>query len=144
VRLPRWTPQRIHSDVLTLRPTSSWSYRCAEFAFPLYFVQLFTNTLLPVSLYGFITTGAGIFFSNHVASLVDRFSHRKVLTAQCFVTCQKALAAASYALFLVLFSSGTLTRNAANNGKGVGPGNSPHADVWSIFASITLLGCLLM
>jgi hypothetical protein len=30
--------------------SSSFSYRAAEFAFPLYFISLFTNTLLPASV----------------------------------------------------------------------------------------------
>ncbi len=130
--------------LLLLHASVSWSYRSAEFAFPLYFAQLFTRTLLPTSLYGFITTGAGIVFSNATASLIDTYAHRKVKTAQAFVTAQKLTAACNYAFFLVLYSSDQLKAHAENGGTGPTPGGSAYADVWSIFAAITLLGCLLM
>jgi hypothetical protein len=36
---------------------STWGERCAEFAFYLFLITLFKNTLLPASLFGFFTTG---------------------------------------------------------------------------------------
>ena len=126
---------------------SSWSYRSAEFAFPLYFVHLFTNTLLPASIYGFVTTGCGVLFSNWISSLVDTFSHRKLKTIQGFIFFQKLLAIVSYALFLVLFSVPNLTANALNNGRGpdrLPSDPSPHSDVWLVFSAITAVGCLLL
>lgn len=34
--------------------SSSWGYRAAEFAFPLYLIILFPHTLFPASIYGLI------------------------------------------------------------------------------------------
>ncbi|KDN41773.1 hypothetical protein K437DRAFT_170018 [Tilletiaria anomala UBC 951] len=133
--------------LLIQRASSSWSYRSAEFAFPLYLVHLFTDSLLPSSIYGFVTTAAGILFSNSTASLVDTYSHRKVKTVQAFVLGQKLLAIASFALFFVIFGSARLTANAQNNGRGPSvkaTDGYPNADVWAIFAAITTLGCLLL
>lgn len=48
-----------------------------------------------------------------------------------------------FALF-VLFSSGSLLRNAENGGHGVDPKSPANADVWTIFAALTFLGCLLV
>ncbi|EPQ31910.1 uncharacterized protein PFL1_00109 [Pseudozyma flocculosa PF-1] len=121
--------------------SSSWGYRSAEFAYPLYMVRLFTNTLLPASVYGFITTGAAIIFSNAVGRSIDRYSHTKLRTLRAYILGQKVLVGASYGLFLLLFLDTGLSTAAENGGKGPdgrGPGN---AAPWTVFAAITLLGC---
>lgn len=123
--------------------SSSWGYRSAEFAYPLMMVELFTNTLLPASVYGFVTTAGAILFSNNVGRLIDTYAHTKLRTLRAMILSQKLLVGASYALFLVLFSSNTLSREAENGGKG--PQNqSPNVQPWVIFGAITLLGIGVM
>ncbi|UZJ55405.1 hypothetical protein CBS101457_004725 [Exobasidium rhododendri] len=124
--------------------SSSFSYRGAEFAFPLYFVYLFTNTLLPASLYGFLTTGVAIVFSGSVGSLVDRYKIHRLRIVRFFIFSQKALITGSYSLFYVLFVSDTLRLGAENGGRGPNPSNPTRADVWSVFAAITFLGSFLI
>lgn len=123
--------------------SSSWGFRSAEFAYPLMMVQLFTNTLLPASIYGFVTTAGAILFSNNVGRLIDTYSHTKLRTLRAMILSQKLLVGASYGLFLVLFSSRSLRREAENGGKG--PHNSKaNIQPWAIFGAITLLGIGIM
>ncbi|CDW99453.1 hypothetical protein, partial [Sporisorium scitamineum] len=98
--------------------SSSWGFRSAEFAYPLMMVQLFTNTLLPASIYGFVTTAGAILFSNNVGRLIDTYAHTKLRTLRAMILSQKLLVGASYGLFLVLFSSSALKTEAENGGKG--------------------------
>ncbi|CDS82428.1 related to ferroportin 1 [Sporisorium scitamineum] len=123
--------------------SSSWGFRSAEFAYPLMMVQLFTNTLLPASIYGFVTTAGAILFSNNVGRLIDTYAHTKLRTLRAMILSQKLLVGASYGLFLVLFSSSALKTEAENGGKGpddVGANAKP----WAIFGAITLLGIGVM
>lgn len=123
--------------------SSSWGYRSAEFAYPLMMVELFTNTLLPASIYGFITTFGAILFSNNVGRLIDIYAHTKLRTLRAMILSQKLLVGGSYALFLVLFSSTSLSREAENGGKGPQDGGT-NVQPWVVFGAITLLGIGVM
>ena len=131
--------------LLTIQHASqSWGYRSAEFAYPLYMVELFTNTLLPASIYGFVTTAAAIVFSNAVGRSIDRYSQTKLRTLRAYILAQKLLVGASYALFLVLFLDDRLKRAAENGGRGpdrTQRDSDASRSVWAVFASVTLLGC---
>ena len=123
--------------------SSSWGFRSAEFAYPLMMVHLFTNTLLPASIYGFVTTAGAILLSNNVGRLIDTYSHTKLRTLRAMILAQKLLVGASYGLFLVLCASPSLRIEAENGGKGP---QDVRANVkpWSIFAAITVLGIGVM
>ncbi|GAC76947.1 iron transporter [Moesziomyces antarcticus T-34] len=123
--------------------SSSWGFRSAEFAYPLMMVELFTNTLLPASIYGFVTTAGAILFSNNVGRIIDTYSHTKLRTLRAMILSQKLLVGASYALFLVLFSSASLREQAENGGRGREDA-AANAAPWTIFAGITLLGIGVM
>ncbi|SPO22174.1 related to ferroportin 1 [Ustilago trichophora] len=123
--------------------SSSWGFRSAEFAYPLMMVQLFTNTLLPASIYGFVTTAGAILFSNNVGRLIDTYAHTKLRTLRAMILSQKLLVGASYALFLVLFSSTLLRTEAENGGKGPQDAKA-NIRPWAIFGAITLLGIGVM
>ncbi|THH14575.1 hypothetical protein EW146_g5777 [Bondarzewia mesenterica] len=105
--------------------SSAWGDRTAEFAFPLYLIELFVNTLLPASIYGFVVTGAGIVFSGTVGSLID--NHRRLSAIRTSILSQKLSASICYVIFLLLFL------------------RLPHNDQasWSLFGAITLSGCAL-
>lgn len=123
--------------------SSSWGFRSAEFAYPLMMVQLFTNTLLPASIYGFVTTAGAILFSNNVGRLIDTYAHTKLRTLRAMILSQKLLVGASYALFLVLFSSEALRQEAENGGKGPRDAKA-NVRPWAIFGAITVLGIGVM
>ncbi|PWN92606.1 hypothetical protein FA10DRAFT_257078 [Acaromyces ingoldii] len=110
--------------------SSSFSFRTAEFAYPLYFVALYPDSLLPASLYGFVTTAAAIVLSSTVGHLVDRFATHRLALVRCFVLAQKAFVCGTYALFLPLFRHW----------------HKQHQDAafWPLFVAITALGCALI
>ncbi|KAF7796905.1 hypothetical protein EIP86_008090 [Pleurotus ostreatoroseus] len=113
--------------------SSSWGDRTAEFAFYLYLIQLFKNTLLPASLFGFFTTGIAILFSGSVGSLVDRIP--KLQFVRWCILFQKLSATGAYACFLVLFAT-PLQASAAS-------GLHASAPVWILFALVVVCGCAL-
>ncbi|KAG0027248.1 hypothetical protein BGZ82_009076 [Podila clonocystis] len=59
----------VHSDSFEFN--STFDERIYEFASYFFLMQIFKTTLLPMSVYGFSTTVAGISFSTFVGSLVD-------------------------------------------------------------------------
>lgn len=107
--------------------SSTWGDRTAEFAFPLYLIELFTNTLLPTSIYGFIVTGAGIFLSGAVGSLID--TNTRLLAVRTSIVTQKISASICYVLFLILFLRQSTT-------------NADHF-FWPLFVPIVIFGCVL-
>ncbi|KAL9933700.1 hypothetical protein V8E36_007358 [Tilletia maclaganii] len=152
---------RIGVTLLALQhASSSFGYRAAEFAFPLYFVNLFTDSLLPASIYGFVCTGAAIIFSGTVGNVLDGPSPRsrqatrsgveadsedkdptfQLRAIRTFILAQKVLVGISYALFLVLFLQPGRAQEAEHGGRGTPP-ETPNVRPWTIFAAITLVGC---
>lgn len=127
-----------------LQISSSFSYRAAEFAYPLFFVTLFTKTLLPASLYGFLTTGSAIIWSGSVGGLTDKYKTHRLRTARAFIISQKCLVVTSYALFYLLLTVNSLRQDALNGGRGLDSRSSRNPNVWSIFATLALLGSLLI
>lgn len=97
-----------------------------------------------LQLYGFLTAGAAILFSGSVGSLTDRYKTHRLHIVRFFILAQKILVVASYALFYILFRSDTLRLGAQNGGRGADPAQPTRADVWSMFAAITCLGCFLI
>ncbi|KZV77232.1 hypothetical protein PENSPDRAFT_568606 [Peniophora sp. CONT] len=106
--------------------SSAWGGRSAEFAFPLYIIELFKNTLLPASLYGFIVTAAGILLAGSIGIFVDRSP--RLRAARMTVISQKICASLSYTIFLILFTR---------------PHTPSLSVLWATFVPITLLGSFL-
>ena len=132
---------RSHTAYVTGLP-SSFGDRVAEFAFPLYIVELFVGTLLPASVYGFVITAFGILFSGSVAALVD--STPRLRAVRLCIVWQKVSAAAVYAIFLVLFLH--FKEQAARDGKGaagVVAGPQDQRAVWALFSTVVLGGSAL-
>ncbi|PWN47283.1 hypothetical protein IE53DRAFT_390579 [Violaceomyces palustris] len=121
--------------------SSSWGYRSAEFAYPLFMVELFTGTLLPASIYGFVTTAAAILLSGSTGHLIDKYATTKLRTVRAFILAQKIFLSASYGLFLLLFLDQRLRENSRNGGRGPDPNGKLNLDSWGVFAAITFLGC---
>ncbi|KAJ1309323.1 hypothetical protein OPQ81_004984 [Rhizoctonia solani] len=82
--------------------SSTWGDRSAEFAFSIYLVEIFVNTLLPASIYGFVTTFVGVLFSGAVGHQID--TRARLPTIRTCIVTQKVFASICYGLFLVLFA----------------------------------------
>ena len=72
------TARKVHVDRRALwtlaaqHASSSWGARAFEFGSFLFLIDIFPNTLLPASIFGFVTTGAAILGSGFVGGWVDR------------------------------------------------------------------------
>ncbi|KZT10586.1 uncharacterized protein LAESUDRAFT_720920 [Laetiporus sulphureus 93-53] len=64
--------------------SNSWGLRTAEFAVYLFLITLFPDTLLPASLFGFLTTGTAIVLSGWAGHQVD-VRHNLWLIRACIV-----------------------------------------------------------
>lgn len=128
-------PDDLDVTALTLlavqQASNSFSARSAEFAFPLFFVNLYPGTLLPASIYGFVTTACAIVLSGTVGTLIDRWVTHRLALVRSFILAQKILVCAVYGLFLLLFLHARL-RQSQLHGGGL-----------AVFSLITLLGCPL-
>ncbi|GAA6008465.1 hypothetical protein JCM10207_007121 [Rhodosporidiobolus poonsookiae] len=88
-------------SLLAQHLSSSWGARCFEFASYLFLIQLYPNTTLQPSIFGFFTTGAAIFFAGSVGHLVDVFPRLRFVRGT--IIAQKATVGAAYAIFLASF-----------------------------------------
>ncbi|KAI0652481.1 Ferroporti-1 [Trametes meyenii] len=80
--------------------SNSWGLRTAEFAVYLFLVNLFPDTLLPASIYGFATTGVAIVLSGWAGKLVDE--HHNLRVVRTSIITIKFAACLMYAGSLVL------------------------------------------
>lgn len=97
-------PHRLDRKALLLllvqHLSNSWGLRTAEFAIYLFLIFLFPDSLLPASIFGFLTTGTAIFLSGWAGHQVDiRHSLRLVQTCTVIL---KVSACGAYAGSLVL------------------------------------------
>ncbi|GAA5945807.1 hypothetical protein JCM10213_002736 [Rhodosporidiobolus nylandii] len=88
-------------SLLAQHLSSSWGARCYEFASYLFLIQLFPDTTLQPSIFGFFTTGAAILFAGSVGHLVDIFPRLRFVRGT--IVAQKVTVGLSYALFLLCF-----------------------------------------
>lgn len=65
------TPSSLYSVRFLSQHISTFDERLYEFASYFFIMEIFKTTLLPMSIYGFSTTVAGILFSTTVGSIVD-------------------------------------------------------------------------
>lgn len=119
--------------LLAQHTSSSWNARTCEFAFYLYLIQSFPNTLLPASIYGLCCTGVSILFAGWVGGLVDKT--RRVRMVRTFTLAQKASIMVTSAAFLGLFVDVKPSR--FSNYK-----DAP-AQAWIAFAVIVIVGCVM-
>ncbi|PCH43584.1 hypothetical protein WOLCODRAFT_103797 [Wolfiporia cocos MD-104 SS10] len=82
--------------------SNSWGSRTAEFAIYLFLITLFPDSLLPASIFGFLTTGIAIILSGWAGHQVD-IRHNLQLVRACIVVI-KFSACGAYAGSLVLLS----------------------------------------
>ena len=105
--------------------------RTAEFAVYLFLVTLFPDTLLPASIYGFVTTGVAIVLSGWAGRLVDEHHNLGVVRSSIIVI--KLAAVAQYGASLVLLYQFNVVGTIAR------PWTTPLAS--GMFTIITLAAC---
>ncbi|GAA6000247.1 uncharacterized protein JCM10292_004052 [Rhodotorula paludigena] len=88
-------------SLLAQHLSSTWQQRSFEFGAYLFLVNLFPDTTLQPSIFGFFTTGAAILLSGSVGSLVDHYA--RIPFVRATVVVQKGTLACSYAVFLACF-----------------------------------------
>lgn len=111
--------------------SSSWGYRSAEFAFPLYFVQLFPGTLLPSSLYGLLLLVTSLIFSPVVGYLIDKTKTRRLPAVRALIFAQKLSVTISYLGFILLLYTGASANETEVR--------------WGAFAALTFVGsCVVL
>ncbi|KAI9009761.1 Ferroporti-1 [Gaertneriomyces semiglobifer] len=79
---------------------TTWNVRMDEWACALLLTHIFKDTLLPVSLYGFIVTLFAILLSSYVGSLIDRNARLPVVRTALSLQCM-CIAASSLVLYIV-------------------------------------------
>ena len=112
---------------------SSWGLRTAEFAVYLFLVILFPDTLLPASIYGFVTTGIAIFLSGWAGQLVDE--HHNLGIVRASIVFIKCAACVQYGSSLVLLYRLGNTITATTR-----PWSTPLTS--GLFSLIVLGGCV--
>ena len=112
---------------------SSWGLRTAEFAVYLFLVTLFPDTLLPASIYGFVTTGIAILFSGWAGQLVDE--HHNLGVVRASIVFIKCAACVQYGSTLVLLYRLGNTITATTR-----PWSTPLTS--GLFSLIVLGGCV--
>ncbi|KAK3833542.1 MAG: Ferroporti-1 [Linnemannia elongata] len=81
------TPSSLYSVRFLSQHISTFDERLYEFASYFFIMEIFKTTLLPMSIYGFSTTVAGILFSTTVGSIVD--TTPRLTAVQSFLFTQK-------------------------------------------------------
>ncbi|KAH9932025.1 Ferroporti-1 [Epithele typhae] len=119
------------SFLLVQHLSNSWGLRTAEFAVYLFLVILFPDTLLPASIYGFVTTGVAIFLSGWAGRMVDEQNNLAVVRASIIVI--KFAAAVQYGASLVLLFRLQVEDSTR-------PWSTPLAS--GMFTLVTLGGCV--
>lgn len=79
---------------------STWNSRLFEFAAVLFLASIFPGTLLPMSVYALVRSGAAIIFGQSIGSLIDRGNRLAVVRAS--IIGQRLAVAASCGLFWAL------------------------------------------
>lgn len=79
---------------------STWNCRSFEFAAVLFLASIFPDTLLPISVYALVRSGAPIIFGQLIGSIIDRGNRLTVVRAS--IVGQRLAVAASCGLFWAL------------------------------------------
>ncbi|RYP63402.1 hypothetical protein DL771_009300 [Monosporascus sp. 5C6A] len=83
---------------------STWNSRLFEFAAVLFLASIFPDTLLPMSVYALVRSGAAILFAQPIGSLIDKGNRLRVVRIS--IVGQRLAVAASCGLFWVLEQQG--------------------------------------
>ncbi|KZT72147.1 hypothetical protein DAEQUDRAFT_686462 [Daedalea quercina L-15889] len=81
--------------------SSSWGSRTAEFAIYLFLITLFPDSLLPASIFGFLTTGTAIVLSGWAGHQIDIRNNLRLVRFS--IVAVKISACGAYAGSLILF-----------------------------------------
>ncbi|OBZ67030.1 Solute carrier family 40 member 2 [Grifola frondosa] len=118
------------SILLVQHFSNSWGLRTAEFAVYIFLVTLFPDTLLPASIFGFLTTGTSTVLSGWAGHQVD-VRHNLRLVRTCIIIIKFAACGAYAASLILLYRLGSFSAR---------PWSSPLAG--GMFAVIVICGCV--
>lgn len=113
----------IVKDCIRLQSLQEINERMFEFASYILKIDAFKDTLLPSSMYGFITTTAGILFNGYIGNMVDRWNRLNFVVSSnfaqkvtIFLSCVCLLMMDSYYMLalVILFSSISRLASVAN------------------------------
>ncbi|RYP22147.1 hypothetical protein DL767_009121 [Monosporascus sp. MG133] len=93
---------------------STWNSRLFEFAAVLFLASIFPHTLLPMSVYALVRSGAAILFAQPIGSLIDKGNRLTVVRIS--IIGQRLAVAASCGLFWVLEQQGDNVKGRLKTG----------------------------
>lgn len=93
-------PKSLTSRLYTSHFLSTWNSRLFEMGAVLFLAAIFPNTLLPMSVYALVRSGAAIVFAPAVGAWIDRGNRLKVVRVS--IVGQRVAVAVSCGLFWVL------------------------------------------
>lgn len=98
--LPPSIPAHLALRLYTSHFLSTWNSRLFEFGSVLFLTSIYPDTLLPMSVYALVRSGAAIIFAQGLGSWIDR--GERLSTVQISIIGQRIAVAASCAIFWVL------------------------------------------
>lgn len=98
--LPPSIPSHLASRLYTSHFLSTWNSRLFEFGSVLFLAAIYPQTLLPMSVYALVRSGAAIIFARVLGTWIDR--GERLSTVQISIIGQRLAVAASCAIFWVL------------------------------------------
>lgn len=109
--LPPSIPSHLTHRLYTSHFLSTWNSRLFEFGSVLFLAAIYPQTLLPMSVYALVRSGAAIIFARVLGAWIDRGERLSVV--QISIIGQRLAVAASCAIFWVLQQE----HNAIKGGK---------------------------
>ncbi|RYO76180.1 hypothetical protein DL763_010681 [Monosporascus cannonballus] len=101
---PEDVPTTLQTHLYISHFLSTWNSRLFEFAAVLFLASIFPNTLLPMSVYALVRSGAAILFAQPIGSMIDKGNRLTVVRIS--IVGQRLAVAASCGLFWVLEQQG--------------------------------------
>lgn len=98
--LPPSIPSHLAYRLYTSHFLSTWNSRLFEFGSVLFLASIYPQTLLPMSVYALVRSGAAIIFARVLGAWIDR--GERLSTVQISIIGQRLAVAASCAIFWVL------------------------------------------
>ncbi|RYP08038.1 hypothetical protein DL765_008932 [Monosporascus sp. GIB2] len=97
---PEDVPATLQAHLYISHFLSTWNSRLFEFAAVLFLASIFPDTLLPMSVYALVRSGAAILFAQPIGSMIDKGNRLTVVRIS--IVGQRLAVAASCGLFWVL------------------------------------------
>ncbi|RYP54144.1 hypothetical protein DL768_001029 [Monosporascus sp. mg162] len=113
-QVPEDVPRTLQARLYISHFLSTWNSRLFEFAAVLFLASIFPDTLLPMSVYALVRSGAAILFAQPIGSLIDKGNRLTVVRIS--IVGQRLAVAASCGLFWVLEQQGDNVKGRMKTG----------------------------